>query len=264
MPAGNDVTECICFFNGQKKHVFIKTERSKMAFFENEIMVLKQLKNNNLYNKIPELLEHGYINNKKYIVLSKTDGKRLSEILIDDDEKKKKRYLMKYGFELSLIHKIDCSYFNEAKQRIINDIPSKNDYKVMDDFILNCISYLTRKRPQIKKNTFIHGDFHYANVLWKNGRINGVLDFEYTGYGFKEQDIAWSLVLRPSQKFMDNINDIKYFLNGYKQNGEYNKDNLKWCLINCYCHFYLMNQENHEYVNKIKKLITIFMEDDAL
>ena len=51
--------------------------------------------------------------------------------------------------------------------------------------------------------TFIHGDFHYGNILWLDNCVNGVIDWEYSGVGFKEQDIAWALILRPGQKFMD-------------------------------------------------------------
>ncbi len=260
MPAGNDVIECLVRLNNKEENVFIKIERSKMAFFEREVSNIKILTDNNLYSNIPLLLEYGTIDNRKYEVLSKIKGKRLSEILVNCDDEKKKRYLTKYGFELSLIHNIDCSCFKEAKQRIINDVPSDKDYKIEDSFIIKCVNYLIKKKPFLNKNTFIHGDFHYANVLWKNGRISGVLDFEYAGVGLKEQDIAWALVLRPNQKFLDNINDINYFLQGYRKNGSYDKDIFKWCLINAYTHFYLMNIKDKDYINKIKKLMKIILE----
>ncbi len=48
--------------------------------------------------------------------------------------------------------------------------------------------------------------------LVENEKISGVLDFEYSGKGFKEQDIAWALVLRPDQTFMDQYEDLKSFL----------------------------------------------------
>ena len=265
MPAGNDVIECLARFNNNEKIVFIKIERSKMACFETEVSNIKKLKDNNLYSLMPNVLEYGTIDNKRYIVLSKIEGRRLSEIITNNNnENKRKRYLIKYGMELSLIHKINCSYFKEAKQRIINDIPNSKDYKIEDSFIIKCINYLAKERPLLKKDTFIHGDFHYANILWKNKKINGVLDFEYSGKGVKEQDIAWSVVLRPGQKFLDNINDINYFLKGYKLNGNYDEKILKWCLINAFCHFYLMNIKNKEYINKIKKLIKIILNNDVL
>ena len=60
---------------------------------------------------------------------------------------------------------------------------------------------------------------------------------------------------------MDNKKDIITFLDGYSSISDYNKDKLKWCLINGYCHFYLMNINNEEYKNKLKKLIKFIYED---
>ena len=42
---------------------------------------------------------------------------------------------------------------------------------------------------------------------------------------------------------MDNKEDIDDFLNGYKTIGNYDNEKLKWCIINAYCHFYLMNKD---------------------
>ena len=89
--------------------------------------------------------------------------------------------------------------------------------------------------------------------------ISGIIDFEYSGKGFKEQDIAWALILRPSQKFMNNYKDIKYFLEGYKKIGNYDEKSLQWCLINGYCHFYLMNIQNTSDKKEIKKLLNIII-----
>ena len=82
-----------------------------------------------------------------------------------------------------------------------------------------------------------------------------MLDFEYSGIGVKEQDIAWACILRPNQKFMDSIHDIKMFLSGYLEEGNFNIQIFKWCLINGYCHFYLMNKNNKLYIKKILILL---------
>lgn len=171
-------------------------------------------------------------------------------------KKEKENYLIKYGEELANIHNIPNQLFEYSKQRIINDYPKENDYNIDDEQIIFYIDYLIKNKPDINNNCFIHGDFHYANVLWKNNNISGVLDFEYSGKGFKEQDIAWSLILRPMQSFMDNKSDIQAFLKGYNLKGNYNNKTLKWCLINGYCHFYLMNCSNIKYKEKIIKLLS--------
>ena len=98
-------------------------------------------------------------------------------------------------------------------------------------------------------------------MLWQKGQIKGLLDYEYSGQGFKEQDIAWACILRPTQKFMKTKKDIKLFLNGYSLKGNFDNKKLKWCLINGICHFYLMNQGNLKYQSQLLKLLKIIMQE---
>ena len=257
-PAGNDVLECLCDFNGKNKKAIIKIERSKMADFDSEFYNLNILQQKNYSNKIPKILEFGTYEGKRYLVISKINGLRLSEILLKHPDKKK-NYLLNYGIALGTIHNISSKDFKGAKQRPINNIPTEDIYKEYDDFIKKYIKYLENNKININHNCFIHGDFHYANLLWKNDSISGIIDFEYSGKGFKEQDIAWALILRPNQKFMNNYKDIKYFLEGYKKISNYDEKTLKWCLINGYCHFYLMNIQNTSYKKEIKKLLRMII-----
>ena len=39
-------------------------------------------------------------------------------------------------------------------------------------------------------------------ILWNNKKISAVLDWELSGIGNKEFDIAWAIINRPSQKFL--------------------------------------------------------------
>lgn len=255
-PAGNDVVECKCIYKKKLTNAFIKIERSKMANFEAEETNISLLLNSKYYEKIPRVYESCMVDEKKILVLEKITGERISDIFAKHiTSKEKKDYLIKYGRELALIHAIPIDRFNKAMKRVINDYPKEEKYGDFDKSIKPYIEYLKDNKPHIIDNSFIHGDFHYANILWKNNEVNGVLDFEYSGLGFKEQDIAWSLILRPTQHFMDNTEDIKYFLEGYKTIGEYNTNDLKWCLINGYCHFYLMNICNEKYKEQLLNLI---------
>lgn len=253
MPAGNDVVECEIEYLDNKVDAFLKIERSKMADFVSEVKNINLLRDNNYYDKIPYIYEDGLINDKHYIVLSKFKGKRLSDIL-KKNNKDKNDYLIKYGRELGLIHKISPKEFDVAKQRIINFEPKSDNYNLDDSKIKEYLEYLYKNKIEMNYNTFIHGDFHYGNIIWNNKKIEGVIDYEYSGIGLKEQDIAWAITLRPGQLFMDNINDIRCFLEGYKEVNTFSSEHLKWCLINCYLHFYLMNNDI-KYRNKILKLL---------
>jgi len=260
LPAGNDVLECLFEFQNRKQKLFLKIERSKVVDFETEVKNLNILHNEYHYNNISRVIEDGYTNDKKYIVLEKMNGERLSEIIskgISDETKKE--YLIKYGKELAKIHKLSPDLFTKSKQRIINSIPMLNTYNEFDPVIQKYINYLNDNSFDIKLETFIHGDFHYANILWDNEEISAILDWEYSGLGLKEQDIAWACVLRPTQKFLTTTTEIKELIEGYKSETEFDFNKFKWCLINAYCHFYLMNQENNEYtsvlINNLKEII---------
>lgn len=248
-PAGNDVVEAIVDIKNKEENVYIKFERSKMANFETEYKHLKLLSDINIF---PKVIEFGSVNDKKYIILEKIEGNRLSDIF-KQDRKDKETYLKEYGKTLSQIHNIQNRGFDKAFQRPINEVPK--NYKNSDEFSGKIIKYLEENKIEKDNKTFIHGDFHYANVLFKNQKVNGIIDLEYSGLGFKEQDIAWALILRPGQKFMDNIDDINLFLEGYRSKSDFEYDKFKWCYINGSIHFYLMNYENEEYKQKIRKLI---------
>jgi len=259
-PAGNDVFECVGKMDNKNINFIVKSERGKFANFENEINVLPKLKN----IPVPNIIESGKVKNYTYIVLSKIEGDKLSDIFKENDVSTLQRhnYLFKYGLTLANIHNIKLDRV-QARQRPINDYPSTEVYKDLDKWELSIINYLKETRPnEFKFDTFIHGDFHYGNILWENNEISGILDWEYSGIGFKEQDIAWALILRPGQKFMNNYDDIKSFLEGYNSNGKYNSELLKWCLINGSMHFYLMNKngKDKDYLDYLHNFINELIE----
>ncbi len=238
--AGNDVFECVGKLNNQEKKFFLKTQRNEKSNISNESMILPLLEKHNL--PIPTILDSGMINDMAYVVTNALEGDKLSIILENFDSKQFEsiKYMKEYGRMLAYIHslKIRCP---QAKQRKINDIP---DTEKLNEFpeLKKIFLWLENNKPKFNYDTFIHGDFHYANILWKDYKITAILDWEYSGLGFKEQDIAWALILRPSQKFLNTIIEIKEFLKGYKELGKYDKNKLVWCLINGYTHFFLINK----------------------
>ena len=257
-PAGNDVFDCLGKYKSEKKNFIFKSERGSFANFSNEIKVLPKI---DKYMPVPKILESGSHDGHVYIVMEKMHGEKLSDIFKENHNANKEKYLYNYGLALAKIHKLNIAC-DKAKIRIINDYPKKKDYKNFDEWEKNIINYLKENKPQeIIYNTFIHGDFHYGNIFWKNYEITAILDWEYSGMGFKEQDIAWALILRPGQKFMNKRKETEEFLRGYRSSNTYDKQKLKWCYINGLLHFYLMNKKNNnnDYLNKIKELI-----DDAL
>ena len=257
-PAGNDVIECVIENNNEKRNVVLKIERSRVSDFVQEKENINILQKNKYYEKVPKVLDLVKHKNKNCLFLEKRTGNKLSEIFKKDNSKKEE-YLYKYGKELATIHKIPKDLFKNSYQRDINSIV-KTEIKELQPYV----RYLSKNYIEANKDTFIHGDFHYGNILWYKGKVSTVLDFEYSGKGFKEQDIAWATVLRPGQKFMDNVNDIKVFLSGYKEELSFNFNKYLWCLINCYCHFYNMNSNNKEYCAKILELLEQISKENKI
>jgi len=63
-------------------------------------------------------------------------------------------------------------------------------------------AYLLANPPKEASECFVHGDCHCASVLWEGGSVSAALDYEISGTGMREFDLAWALVLRPGQKFL--------------------------------------------------------------
>ena len=89
-------------------------------------------------------------------------------------------------------------------------------------------------------------------MLWQNGEISAILDFELAGIGIKEFDIAWALILRPGQKFLTTQAEFDAFLNGYAQIGNYEINKVLYYMAQIYCYFYFFNENNETYTNYIK------------
>ena len=196
-PAGNDVIECVIENNNEKRNVVLKIERSRVSDFVQEKENINILQKNKYYEKVPKVLDLVKHKNKNCLFLEKRTGNKLSEIF-KKDYSKIEEYLYKYGKDLAIIHKIPMDLFKNSYQRDINSIV-KTEIKELQPYV----RYLSKNYIEANKDTFIHGDFHYGNILWYKGKVSTVLDFEYSGKGFKEQHIAWATVLRPGLKFID-------------------------------------------------------------
>ena len=249
--AGNDVMECRGTFKGEPLEFFLKIEGNKMAAFDAEVETLQRLDEllsgagtrNVTELKIPRVLEFGVQDGVKFIAITKMEGHRLS-VILNNLPHRSIDYMRSYGRKLAEIHSLPVRTVI-AKQRAINDCPLVEELE-LTEWERSVVALLAEKKPAITFDTFIHGDFHYANVLWKDREISGILDWEYSGRGFREQDIAWAVVLRPSQLFLDTREEVDAFLAGYREVGSYNAEKLRWCLLNGYTHFYLIGRSSEE------------------
>lgn len=241
--AGNDVFYASILFWNEKLNAFIKVERQLGADISNEISIIPQMP----CSFAPEVLEYS-LSEPRYIVTKEVVGERLSTIAKEISKKDTERFLSMQAACLSEIHKLNIECENVKDRKFFH----KPSLEYCQKFGLDDIySFLTTESPLSEKKCFVHGDFHYANILWNDNKLACVLDYELSGYGIREFDMAWAIFLRPSQSFADSWESVNAFLSGYLN--EYYLDNFCYYFIQIAAHFYQFGDE--EYRTKVKNLV---------
>jgi len=75
------------------------------------------------------------------------------------------------------------------------------------------LEFIKTNKPNLYKQTFIHGDFTIDNVLVSNGVITGVIDWASGAYGDPRYDV--SLAIRPKSNAFEHEIDKVIFFEGY-------------------------------------------------
>lgn len=250
--AGNDVFQVRGIYQQKEVDAFIKVARQRGADIRREIETISALG----WEILPEILDHDE-NKSRFVVTLAKEGDRLSTILGANENLESMDYLYEYGQTLAKLHKTEGD-FPDVKDRNYFHIPSLE--RVEKQGLQFAYDYLLANQPQEINKCFCHGDFHYANILWKDKHISAILDFELSGIGNKEFDIAWALVHRPGQRFLKTVEEIKLFLEGYRSAGTVNVEYLKFYMVQIYCRFYDFGEnldEDQEYaIGVLRRICT--------
>ena len=267
--AGNDVLRCLCYQSLASGRVpldiHLKIERrqeAKLSKEYNMLQLMSQIKQ--LTPCVPECLCFGTTpSGHTYLGTKTLEGVRLSQIITGsfyaNEFEQVLKLLTRFGKSLADIHnlKMNCP---EAPSRVFHKILSfdeatKLNLMMVRDWLLN-----HEPKASKKEKCFIHGDHHYANVLFKAGEVSAVLDWELSGLGWKEFDMAWASIHRPGQKFMKSEKETEAFLQGFEA-GSFSKKAYDWCRVLIYCHFYANGAQSgdSEYMastrEKIEKIV---------
>ena len=244
--AGNDVFHAKGIFKQKEVEAYIKVARQAGADIENEINTINAI-NCELAPSITD-----YDDEKKHFFVSLAkQGERLSTIVGDNANQASLDYLYEYGQTLAKLH-AQKGTFPDVKDRRFFHIPEIQFFAELGiEFVFD---YLTSNQPQIINKCFCHGDFHYANILWQDNHISAILDFELSGWGNKEFDIAWALILRPSQRFLNTKEEISLFMKGYLSVGTCNWDYVKYYMVLIYSYFYKIGREDADYQSHIMRV----------
>lgn len=241
--AGNDVFHVKGVYNNEEITAYIKVARQKGAAIENEVAILRQFD----LPIIPLVLDADF-DDHPFSITSDMPGLRLSNIVGDNNDMASLEYMEEYGETLGRIHTSKVSASPVADRRFFH-IPTD---EMIDKLDLNFLKAYFANVPTEIATVFCHGDFHYANLLWSNHHISGILDFELSGYGNRDFDIAWSLILRPGQRFLKTEKEKSIFLSGYAKHGQYNISNIHYYMAQIYVYFLSFCGDDAEYCNYIR------------
>lgn len=221
--------------NGRKGYYFIKVAGYKDSNLANEAAILSTLH----FPHIPEIAEKG----DNFLITRELNGQRLSTIVGDNAHLKSMAYMAEFGKTLAELH-AQQGDFSEAPHRHFHDLPDRE--KLEKAGLGSVFDYLEKNQPKSGHRCFVHGDFHYANLLWAKGHISGILDFELAGMGNREFDIAWSLILRPDQRFMKTKEELEEFLHGYESVSNCDRSLIHYYMILIYARFVFMGNDDYK------------------
>lgn len=245
--AGNDVFYVEGVVDGSPAKAFLKVERYAGSDVENEIRVIRQLH----FPFVPEILDYS-LGEPRYLITRELPGERLSVIVGDNSNKESQAYLWDYGKALADFHRLnlDC---DPVKDRRFFHLKAQTYFE--ENNLLDVYEFLAGSRPKRTQPCFVHGDFHYANLLWEDGRLSAVLDYELSGMGNKEFDIAWACFLRPGQKFLDTWAEVELFLEGYASGNDFDKTAFIYYYVLVASWFYSVGGDEAGYQEKVRALL---------
>lgn len=242
--AGNDVFYMKGIYQDREVNAFVKVARQAGASIQNEVAVLSQID----LPVAPTIIDYGF-EEVPFSVTLELPGDRLSVIAGENENLESMSYLSEYGETLAKIHQMTIPAERMADRKFFHapscEILENSGLAVLEDFFKDI--------PTRTTQCFCHGDFHYANVLWKDRHISGILDFELAGYGNRDFDIAWALFLRPGQKFLKSDIEQREFLKGYAKYGRYDLSAVHYYMAQCYVHFLQFSGNDKEYCGYVYK-----------
>jgi len=245
--AGNDVFQARGLWRGREVEIYIKIARQEGANLLNEVETIAALN----WPLAPEVLDWGSAP-VPFAVTRAMPGERLSAIVGDNRTCASMAYLEEYGRTLAQLHAVPLDRPPVRDRRFFH-LPGEEYFERLDLTFVH--RHLAGQKPAPAARCFCHGDFHYANVLWADGHLSAILDFELSGTGEREFDLAWALALRPGQRFLNTSAEIERFLQGYSACGSYDPAALRDRLALIYSRFYGFSGNEPEYLADVRRAL---------
>jgi aminoglycoside phosphotransferase (APT) family kinase protein len=221
---------------GHHEDFFLKIGRkNKLSDLGNEVQILTHLAESGL--PIAHVLASGE-QSRPYLALRTVRGQSMTRFVSPDandyNSDRALLYFRKFGESLGKIHSMDIPWQRVKERRfhhfLSEEIMEDNRFRSADQ-------WLRANEPADRKQIFVHGDHHYANLLWEKDRVSAVLDWEICGQGWREFDIAWAIIVRPRQSFLKTERERNAVLEGYLKHGSFDDTSVRWCEILNTLHF---------------------------
>lgn len=229
----NDVFYCRGRFHGRLNSFFLKISKESNGNLAHERAVLERLESSEV--PVPRVL--GFVGtNREVLILEALPG----SLIWDHIDPRRKlyshatalTYLEAYGACLAQIHNLPADGPEHRRPRLYDLMGEEN---ISDDRFQRLVSWTRLRVPQFNIRTFVHGDLNTASVLLHDGRVTGVLDWEFAGLGWREYDLAW--LLRARMTFLNTDEEREAILKGYGRYACYDQEALRYCEVLNYLHF---------------------------
>lgn len=241
--ARNDVFHVRGLCQGKEVTAYIKVARQKESAIERDVALLSQL-GAPVY---PKVLDAGQAP-VSFSVTEAMPGSRFSVILGENKDLASLAYMEEYGAALAQLHHLTPEAPPQAERRFHHRPPKE----LLDKLALNHLNAWFDRPPRGHRTGFCHGDFHYANLLWQDGHISAILDFELAGYGDQDFDIAWAMFRRPGQRFLRTPEEERLFLQGYARYGTFDPQAVRYYMAQSYVYFLEFSDDDPEYCAYIR------------
>jgi len=206
----NSVFYCRALFRDRQVAVYIKVAREAGGRLGHERNIIERIAPSGI--PVPRILGYSPAP-REALVLEELPG----ELIWDHIDPRRKLYdrdfslphFVAYGECLGRIHSLPAEGPAHRRPRLYGLI---DEARIPEERFQRLVSWLTRHTPENRSQTFVHGDLNTASVLVHEGRVSGVIDWEFAGLGWREYDLAW--LLRARTAFLGTAEEREAVLQG--------------------------------------------------
>ncbi|MGN1402495.1 MAG: phosphotransferase family protein [Bacillus sp. (in: firmicutes)] len=154
--------------------------------------------------KVRKFLEQKH-QGQSWLLMELLEGETLRVSLMKEKNKERRQEMIyHFGKQLSRIHTTPCPKPLMNKQPWLDRMLAQaavNLEKYEVDGTITLLKHLKINKPDVPKQTLIHGDYTIDNVLISDGKMTGIIDWSGGVCGDPRYDVA--LAVRPNRMYLE-------------------------------------------------------------